>query len=367
MAIFGKTNSVVSVSTRTIVKFIVLAVVAFLLLKIIGQVSHQLKLIFVSMLLAIGLNPAVGWITKRIKSKSRLRATGVAYVIVISLLVGFMAIVAPPLVKQTSRFISGIPDNLNNLKYQDTAFARTIRRYQLEDDIDELRQNFNQRFGNVSKPIINTAGRVGSIIVSTITVLILTFMMLVEGPLWVDKFIALQPESERKKRREVVNRMYKVVTNFFNGQVLIAFIAATFAAITLFVLNSLLGVSVNPIALSGIVFIFGLIPLIGNIIGSGVVVLVCLMSSLPMAAIMLGFFILYQQIENATLQPYIHSRSNQLTPLTVFIVAIIGASLAGILGALAAIPIAGCIKVLLDEYIIGKFPTLESFDKHIKS
>lgn len=368
MNLFGKADKTISITTSTIVKLIILAAATFISFQIIGALSHQIKLILISFFLAVGLNPAVSWITHKIKSKSRLRATGVAYIIVVTALIGFLALVLPPLVKQTSRFVSNIPTTLNSLKTQDSTLSNTIRRYSLEDEIDSIIDNYRERFGeNIGDPILSTAGRVSGTIISTITVLILTFMMLVEGPMWVNKFIALQPEKHRAKRKNTLKRMNKVVIGFFYGQVIIAFIAATFAAVMLFILSSIFNVSVNPIALSGIVFMFGLIPLVGNIIGSVIVVLICMISSLPMALILLGFFILYQQIENATLQPYIQSRKNQLTPLTVFIAALIGAGLAGVLGALAAIPIAGCAKILLEDFIKEHFPSYEDFNKHNKT
>lgn len=364
MGFFGKSDKTISINTSTIIKLIVLAAIAFILWQLIGSITHQLKLIFISFLLAIGLNPAVSWITSKIKSKSRLRATGFAYIIVVSFLVALMAIIIPPLVKQTSQFISEVPSTLDSLRNDDNTLGRTIRKYNIDDGVRNSIDNYKERFGeNITDPVLNTAGRIGGTLVSIITVLILTFMMLVEGPMWFKKYLSIQPENMRKKRKETALKMYGVVTGFFYGQVLIAFIAATFAAVMLVILNSIFNTSVNPIAMSGIVFLFGLIPLVGNIIASVVVVLICIISSLPMALIMLGFFVIYQQIENATLQPYIQSKKNQLTPLTVFVAALIGAGLAGILGALAAIPIAGCAKILFEDYIIQHFPDYSDFNK----
>jgi predicted PurR-regulated permease PerM len=66
---------------------------------------------------------------------------------------------------------------------------------------------------------------------------------------------------------------------------------------------------------------------------------------------MLVYFIIYQQIENATIQPYIQSRGSELTPMLVFIAAILGIGLGGVLGGFVAIPIAGCAKVLIDDQL----------------
>ncbi len=360
MKIFGKTDTTINITTRTVVKSIALVMLAVVGLQVIGNISHQLHLIFISAFLAIALNPAVGWISHRLRSKSRIRATGIAYIIVIALLIGFLALIIPPLVRQTTDFAQGVPDTINNIKYQDTAISRTVRKYKLQDRIDDIRDDYANRIGDFSGPVVNTASRIGGSIISSIIVIVLTFMMLVEGPVWVNKALALQPEAKRKHRADIMRRMYRVVTGYVNGQFLIAAIAAIFAGIALFIMGSIFDAQINPIALAGIVFVLGLIPMIGNIMSAVIVVLACLLSSLPLAIGMGIFFLVYQQIENATLQPYIQSRNNQLTPLTVFIVALLGVGLAGIIGAIAAIPIAGCAKILLDEYLKVNFPNYQS-------
>jgi predicted PurR-regulated permease PerM len=175
-------------------------------------------------------------------------------------------------------------------------------------------------------------------------------MMLVEGPAWLERFWELQPASKLKKRRHVAKRMYEMVTGYVNGQLLIATIAALFALVALLIASTIFNAPINPIALALIVGLVGLIPMIGNTLAAIIVVIVCLFVSLPLAITMAIFFLVYQQIENATLQPYIQARYNELTPLIVFIAAIIGVSVAGFLGALVAIPIAGCLRVYLTEY-----------------
>jgi predicted PurR-regulated permease PerM len=67
--------------------------------------------------------------------------------------------------------------------------------------------------------------------------------------------------------------------------------------------------------------------------------------------IVIGFFVLYQQLENHILQPVIYGRTVQLSPLTVLIAILIGAELVGILGALAAIPVAGIVQAIAREII----------------
>jgi predicted PurR-regulated permease PerM len=96
--------------------------------------------------------------------------------------------------------------------------------------------------------------------------------------------------------------------------------------------------------------VFGLIPLFGNPLAAILVILACLINSVTLGIIMLVYFIVYFFIENHTFQPYIQSRLNDLTPLTVFIAAILGVGFGGLLGAIIAIPTASAAKILVEDY-----------------
>ena len=364
MPIFGNSEKYikVSISTETIIKTIVVAVLSVVALRLLGNITHQLTLIGVSAFLALALNPIVSKLTNKLPSGSRPRATAVAYLAVLSVLTAFILLIVPPLVRQTSDFIKNVPETLDEFKTQDTAIARAVRRYNLDEQVQKFSQDFGDRTGDAAAPIFSTAGRIGGTLISIITVLVLTFMMLIEGPLWFERFLSLKSAAKRDRTRTIARKMYKVVTGYVNGQVLIAAIAAGFTLIALLIGNAVFDTSVNAVAMAGIAFIFGLIPMFGNILAAAIIVLVTLFSSTPLAITMAVYFLVYQQIENATLQPYIQSRSNQLTPLTVFVAALVGVGLGGILGALAAIPIAGCLRILVEEYLNRKMPNLGTLE-----
>lgn len=349
-----KPDTTISIASETIIRTIAYTVIAVLLLGFISEIGHELRLIAVSIFLAIALNPAVGWFSRRLKLKSRIRAAAVAYVIVIGTLISMLSLILPPLVQQSTDFIQNIPETISDFRTQDTAVAEFVRENNLDDQLQEFGDDLSSRLADTDGPVLSTASRVGGTIVSFITVLVLTFMILVEGPSIVNKALSFSDPTKRAPRRKLIKKMYRVVTAYVNGQVLIAAIAAGFALIALLIATAVTDSSVNAIALTGIVFIFGLVPLIGNVLAAVVVVLFALFASTTLAVIMAIYFVIYQQIENATLQPYIQSRSNQLTPLTVFAAAIVGAGYGGLLGALAAIPLAGIAKVLIDEKIPTK-------------
>ncbi len=350
MAIFPKSDVTVTFSNRTIVRVIVLIVATLLGLQLLKTIAQPLILIFVAFFLALALNPAVSWIAGKLKSNSRVRATGAAYILVLAVLISFFSLVIPPLVSETRDFVTDLPATIDSFKTQDSTLAEFVRNNNLDQQLSDLSNDFRNRFSDFRQPLINTAGRIGSMLISTVTVLVLTFMMLVEGPRWLERLLAIQPAAKRERYKKLSTKMYRAVTGYVNGQLLVALIGAGFALVALLIASTVLDVSINAVALAGIVALTGLIPLIGNTLGAVLVVLVCLFSSATLAIVMAVFFLIYQQVENATIQPYIQAKTNELTPLLVFIAALLGANIAGLLGALVAIPTASCIKILLEDF-----------------
>lgn len=341
----------ITVSNRTLLRIILFFLGTFLAIRFIGNILHPLTLVFVSFFLAMALNPAVSWITRKLHMKSRAGATAIAYSFVLTFLIGFMVLIIPPLVNQTSEFVRELPETISGLETQDSPVGQLVRRYDLGDKLDELSADWSNRLGDVQGPVWTTANRIIASVVSVITVLVLTFMMLVEGPRSLAWFYSTMPEQRSRRARALAARMYKVVTGYVNGQVLVALISGCFAMVALLIASSTLNVSINAVALAAIVTVLALVPTIGNILSAFLITLLCLFSSTTLAVIMLVYFVVYQQIENATIQPYIQSRSNELTALTVFIAALFGIGFGGILGGLVAIPIAGCIKIVLEDWL----------------
>ncbi len=126
------------------------------------------------------------------------------------------------------------------------------------------------------------------------------------------------------------------------GNLLISVIAGVSSTIVLLILDV-----PYAVALGVLVAILDLIPLAGATLAAIILTAVAFLTSVPAGIIVLVFMIVYQQIENHLLQPLVYSRTVQLSPLAILVSVLIGAKIAGILGALAAIPVAGTIQVLL--------------------
>lgn len=323
---------------------------AVLAYNFIGRVTHVLTLIFISFFLALALNPVVTSMTRRLHIESRVRATAVAYLLVITLLTTFFLLVIPPLVRQTRDFIRDVPATVENFQRQDSSLARTARRFHIDEKLAQGAHNLTSHYGNFGSAILNTSKRILEAIVSFFAVLVLTFMMLVEGPMWLKLYLGTLTDQQRSRQNRILQRMYKAVSGFVNGQVILAAVAATFAFITLEIASRIIGVNINALALAGIVAVFGVIPLFGNPIAASLVVLVCLLNSVSLALVMAIYFVIYFLIENHTFQPYLQSKLNELTALMVFVAALIGVGFGGILGAIIAIPAASTIKIILEDH-----------------
>ena len=341
-------NIHVSITTNTIIRAVIVAVAAILIFKFVSFVAYPLQLIGTAIFLAIALNPAVSWISNKLRSKSRIRATAVAYIIVLFLLAGFLMLVIPPIAKQAVDVAGNIPTTIEDLNNQNSPVVEFIKNNNLANEYTQFVTGVRNNLQNIGAQAVNVLSTLGSALISVITVLILTFMMLVEGPSWMKRFWEMQ-NHDLERRKRIMNKMYRMVTGYVNGQLLIATIAATFALIALLIGSSVFNVSINVVALALIVGLIGLIPMIGNTLAAVIVVFVCLFVSVPLAISMAVFFLVYQQVENDTLQPYIQSKYNELTPLTVFIAALLGVGAGGFLGALIAIPAVGCLRILILE------------------
>ncbi len=351
----------VTISNRTILRIVGLITFSFLGLLAIKQASHALTLLFIAFFLSLALNAPVHALAQAIPGKrrgSRTLATALSFFIIISLLIGFIASIVPPLVKQTSSFLNEAPALIEQLRDENSSTGSFVRKYKLEDQVDKLSSQLSSRLKNLSGSAVSTVTRVGSSIFSSLTVLVLTFMMLIEGPRWIAFARRLMPDDKEPHAEKLARDMYKVVKGYVNGQVLLAAIAALVIVVPLFLLD----VS-YPVALMVIIFICGLIPLVGHTIGALIVSTVALFNSPGTALIVLSIYILYQQIENYAIQPRIQANSTDMSPLLVFTSVIIGVSFNGLVGGLVAIPVAGCIRILLVDYLNRK-NILSSSDAH---
>lgn len=330
-------------------RVVLLVLAAVLALAAVRQAAHALTLLFIAFFLALALNAPVHWIAHHIPGKrrgDRTVATAISFVVVVLVLGVFLASIVPPLVRQVGSFIDAIPGLINDLHDDTTTLGRYVERYNLDDQVSKLSDQVSEWTSNLTGGAVNVVGRIGGSIASTLTVLVLTFMMLIEGPRWIRVARRLTPDKREAHFESLVRSMYRVIKGYVNGQVILA------ASAAVMILPILVLMDVGyPFALVVVVFICGLIPMVGHTIGAVLVSLVALFTSPVAALVVFAYYILYQQIENYAIQPKVQANSTDMSPLLVFSSVVIGVSFNGILGGLVAIPVAGCLRILVLDYL----------------
>jgi predicted PurR-regulated permease PerM len=143
--------------------------------------------------------------------------------------------------------------------------------------------------------------------------------------------------------------MYKVIKGYVNGQVVLAIIATLLIIPALYIFHLS-----YPIALTAVIFVCALIPLVGHSIGAVIVTVVAAFHSTTSAIGVLIYYILYIQLENYLIQPKLQANNTNMSPLLVFASLVIGLDLGGLLGGLIAIPLAGCIRIVVLELLRTK-------------
>ena len=337
---------VVDISVKTIIKATVAVLAVWLGFQFFVVIWPVCLWLITAIFLAVGLNPIVSRIIRYLPTPNRVLATAIAFGLVLTGLATFLLITVPPIYSQLIEFATDLPEIFRSFKDQDGFLANIINEYQLDDDISGLISNLSSRISDFEGGLTGILNALIGTVFNLVAVVVLTFLMLIEGPKICRQLRSLARSKKQLEQWETIGKkMYGVITAYINGQFLIATIGATTAGIFMV----LLGVP-NPLALAGIVGLLSLIPMVGAIAGAVLVVMLTLLVNVKYALIMAIFFFVYQQIENATIQPYIQSRNVALSVMTIFIVTIIGAKIAGIWGALLVVPATGCLKVLLTEY-----------------
>lgn len=341
-----------TITNETFVRLALLTVGTIVLLLAVQKASHALLLIFIAFFLALALNAPVHWLSERLPGKqrgSRSLATSLSFLIVVVFLGGFIASITPPLVRQTQSFVEAAPRLVKDFRKQDSATGRLIRKYHLEKQVNNFSSQLSDRLKNAGGTAFSAVQKIGNSAFALLTILVLTFMMLVEGPRWLRFTRDVTPDKHHAKTDRILQEMYRVVKGYVNGQVTLAALAALLIMPAILILN----IS-YPVALMVVVFICGLIPMVGHTIGALIVTLVALFHSTTAAIIILVYYILYQQLENIFIQPKIQANSTNMSPLLVFMSVVIGVSFGGLFGGLVAIPVAGCLRILVLEYLRGR-------------
>ncbi len=331
---------------RAVLVVLGIILAAIVMIEILQVARGVLVWVFIAVFLAVALNPAVDWLQER-GVRRRGAAVAIAYVGALLAIVGLGASFVPVLIEQVNNFVEALPDYVEDLTRGEGRLGFLEREYQITDRVREAvgEGGATQLLGLSDTALAVTKG-VLTAVVATVTIAFLTLFMLLEGPAWVERFYSLLPAHAQPRWRAVGREIYRTIGGYVTGNLTISIIAGIVSTLVLLVL----GVP-YAVALGLLVALLDLIPLAGATIAAVIVTTVGFLDATTSGIVLLVFFIVYQQLENHVLQPIVYGRTVQLSPLAVLIAVLIGAELAGVIGALAAIPIAGTVQVVLLDWL----------------
>jgi predicted PurR-regulated permease PerM len=325
------------VPTRAIAVAIgmVLATAAILLLG--WEVRRVLTWIVVAALLSVVLGPVVDLAEHRLHLRRAL-ATLLVFLVALA---GIVTVFVRPLATEGPEFVDRLPGYVEDARAGRGPVGGLIQRYNLDLYLERNQGRLRESANRFTQPALGILRSIFSTVVALVTIFVLTFLMVLQGPKLLQSWIAALPESRQERVRRVAADCSKAVTGYMTGNLVISVIAGTLTYVVLWVMG---------VPYKGVVALFvgfaDLIPLVGATLGAVVAIAVAALHSLPAALVVLVFFVVYQQAENHLLQPVIMSRTVQLSALTVTIAILLGVELLGFLGALLAIPVAGILHVI---------------------
>ena len=321
------------VRLTAIVMLTVIAIVALLLVFV--KVRTILLWVLIGIILAIALQPAVGWLERH--RWNRILASLVVSFATIAILLGAVVAIAAPVVLQSDNLIRDLPNLVDSLFRNGGALHFLEVRFHVIERLASISPSQVAKvvLGN-QQTIVSAVTKAAFIVAATITILTIMVMLLIEGPRGWTAILDSLVGDERRWIERIGENFLRATGGYVRGNLAISLVAGLSSYVVLKIIGT-------PYAetLAVLVAILDIVPLVGATIGA---VIVCIvgwaLGGAVDGVVLIVFFVAYQQFENNVLQNVVYAKTLTLSPLVVFIAALIGATLAGIVGVLLAIPLA---------------------------
>ena len=304
------------ISTRTILVLLTTVLVLWL----VTQISGILLSVFVALVLTLGLNPLVDWLTDR--KISRTLAVTLTYLFFLSLVIGLFAMALPLIIDQLSKLVERLP-----------LYVSSVSIPGLEEFggqfLETLVSEISKATGDVVKVTLNLFSNAFSIV----TVLVLTFYFLLDYPNLKEKFLGLYTNNSKKRVVGLIDDIEDKIGGWVRGQLSLMFIVGLGSFVGL----TLLGID-YALSLAVIAGLLEIVPMIGPIVSFIPAVLVASAGSPLSVALVAALYVLIQQIESNFVIPKVMEKAVGFSPIVTLIAILIGGKLFGFLGALLSIP-----------------------------
>jgi Predicted permease len=351
-------NTEVHISTKTIIRFWLIVILLASLTVAIYAARWAIVMILTAIFLALVMNRPVEFFTRKLPGKSRSLGTAITFLITLTVVFGTLTLILPIFVEQTINFARSLPDTIATLQESSKPINDFMIDAGMQEAFDVSVHNMSSKIGEFASDVGTTSvalvGNLVSWIGNAVIVLILTFFMLIEGSSWLNKFwnLAFRNSKKRAYYRSISTKMYNVITGYVSSQLIAAAATGALVGIGVFILSLLFSVPTSLILpTTAIVFVAAFIPLFGGFIGAAVGTLLILLFN-PWAALIFALYCtVMMTIFYNILSPKIAGRFMKISALLILISLLIGMQVAGIFGALVAIPVAGCFVVIFREYL----------------
>jgi predicted PurR-regulated permease PerM len=336
---------------RTIVIALLTAVVVLVALFLLWQIRTLIGWGVLALFLAAVLNPAVNWLERhRITRSIGILLTYLGVVLGLLLVLGIFVPVVVSEIRDLIDFIVGVTQTPGG----GTEYLRNLLEQlglgSLFNTLSEQLANLPSQLGAWAKSLLLSAGGLAisaaTFVSALVSILTLTFFLLLGAERFVNGTIQLFAEPQRPRVRSLLQRSAGAVSGYISGNLAISVICG----VTTFIVLLVLGMP-YPAALALLVALLDLIPLVGATLGGALLIVVGLFVSPITALILLVYVLVYQQVEGSVLQPLVYSRAVQLNALLIFAAVLVGAALMGIPGALLAIPVAEIIRIVVTDLV----------------
>ncbi|MBP2419564.1 AI-2E family transporter [Microbacterium imperiale] len=334
--------------------------VGILIIGGIQTLSTILLYVGTALFLALGLDPVVSWLERR--KLPRWAALLITFAALLAAFAGIILMVVPIIVSQISQLVAAIQDLVTGGQWDPvTAIKDWLTATFPQLDVDELFQYLSDWYasldigaigGSITESLITIGGTIISGFTGAVIVLILTIYFTASTPSLKAAVYQLVPASRRPRFIDLSEQITASVGFYVMGQVSLGVINGVLSAIFLSVIGAPF-----PAVLAVIAFFFSLIPLVGTLTGSAIIVLTCLIPGLsdPQTALWAAiWYIVYMQVEAYLISPRIMNRAVSIPGAVVVIAALAGAALGQLLGALVAIPVAASILIIYRQVVIPR-------------
>jgi predicted PurR-regulated permease PerM len=318
--------------------------VAYVVWLAVSAASGLLLLIVLALVIAVGLDPVVAILERRVP-----RWIGVVIVSLAALAVfgAFLALAIPAIVNEVDALIKLAPHYLQSLQSKSSLLGRLNRRLHLVRDLKKALSSGS--VSAVGSGLVGVGKTALSVASGILIVVALTIYFLADMPRLKNTLHRLTPRSRRDRTAALLDEAFARVGGFVLGNVLTSVIAGLGTLVWLEIFSV-----PYPALLSLFVGLMDLIPIVGSTLAGFVVALVALTVSLPIAIATVAFYIVYRNVEDYLITPRVMRRTVRVPGLVTVIAVVIGGSLLGIIGALVAIPVAAIIQLIVEENIFRR-------------